>query len=90
MADAQKDASRITPEGRAFVEGVKAERARVLHALLHSIPVTHDGYASIEDLEAAIRDLPPEAPRDRAPRNYVEQRALLDDSLRDIPPGVTQ
>ena len=43
----------------AFTEGVEAERARVLHTLLHDIPVTHDGYASIEELEAAISDLPP-------------------------------
>jgi hypothetical protein len=31
--------------------------------------------------------LPPDVPRDRAPRNYSEQRALLDDSLRDVPPA---
>lgn len=33
------------------------------------------------------RDIPPGVPRDRAPRNYAEQRALLEDSLRDIPRG---
>lgn len=33
-----------------------------------------------------IPAVPPEVPRDRAPANYAEQRALLDDSLRDIPP----
>ena len=27
---------------------------------------------------------PPDVPRDRAPRNYAEQRALLDNSLQDI------
>lgn len=33
------------------------------------------------------RPMPPRAPRDRAPRNYAEQRALLDASLRDIQPA---
>lgn len=33
------------------------------------------------------RVIPPAVGRDRAPRNYTEQRALLDDSLRDIPSG---
>lgn len=32
------------------------------------------------------RVTPPEVPRDRAPRNYAEQRALLDNSLQDIAP----
>jgi hypothetical protein len=32
------------------------------------------------------RPIPPEVPRDRAPRDYAEQRALLEDSLRNIPP----
>jgi hypothetical protein len=27
----------------------------------------------------------PEVPRDRAPQNYVEQRALLEASLKDVP-----
>ena len=45
---------------RALVAyGRELERERVLHALLHDIPVTHDGYASIEELEAAISVLPP-------------------------------
>jgi len=47
---------------RALVAyGRKLERERVLHTLLHSIPVTYDGYASIEELEAAISVTAPAA-----------------------------
>lgn len=59
--------------------------------LLPLAAYTADEYAPIPVRAAMAEALtsvtPPAVPRDRAPRNYAEQRALLDDSLRDIPPG---